>query len=95
LVDDSISMTGSRWNEARDALAGLVKTALKYDEDGVEIFFLNAVDSGQTVKVGSFYQAIECIFNSAFVERRTRDAPLWFCEAVTGHSDRKAPGAYT
>ncbi|KAG9118950.1 hypothetical protein FRC07_006266 [Ceratobasidium sp. 392] len=50
LIDDSRSMMGSRWDEARDALAGLAKTALKYDNDGVEIFFLNAVDAGKTVK---------------------------------------------
>ncbi|KAG8736890.1 hypothetical protein FRC10_008783 [Ceratobasidium sp. 414] len=50
LIDDSRSMIGSRWEEARDALAGLAKTALKYDDDGVEIFFLNAVDAGRTVK---------------------------------------------
>ncbi|KAG9094096.1 hypothetical protein FRC07_011358 [Ceratobasidium sp. 392] len=50
LVDDSLSMEGSRWNEARGALAGLAKIALEYDDDGVEIFFLNAVGAGQTVK---------------------------------------------
>ncbi|KAG8773475.1 hypothetical protein FRC12_002517 [Ceratobasidium sp. 428] len=50
LIDDSRSMRGSRWNEAKGALAGLARTALKYDDDGVEIFFLNAVDAGKTVK---------------------------------------------
>ncbi|KAG8775847.1 hypothetical protein FRC12_001236 [Ceratobasidium sp. 428] len=50
LIDDSRSMRGSRWNEAQGALAGLARTALKYDDDGVEIFFLNAVDAGKTVK---------------------------------------------
>ncbi|KAG8699092.1 hypothetical protein FRC09_006841 [Ceratobasidium sp. 395] len=50
LIDDSTSMIGSRWNEARDALAGLAKTALKYDNDGIEIFFLNDVNAGKTVK---------------------------------------------
>lgn len=49
LIDDSYSMSGSRWNEARDALMGLVKLALKHDDDGVEIAFLNAIDSGRTV----------------------------------------------
>ncbi|KAF8603483.1 hypothetical protein BDV93DRAFT_523264 [Ceratobasidium sp. AG-I] len=49
LIDDSGSMSGSRWNEARDALMGLVKFALKHDDDGVEIAFLNAVDSGKVV----------------------------------------------
>lgn len=50
LVDDSRSMGGERWNEARDALMGLAKVALQYDEDGIEIFFLNAVDAGRTVR---------------------------------------------
>jgi len=49
LVDDSGSMSGSRWNEARDALMGLVKFALKHDDDGVEIAFLNAIDAGKVV----------------------------------------------
>ncbi|KAG8693840.1 hypothetical protein FRC08_008856 [Ceratobasidium sp. 394] len=50
LIDNSTSMSGSRWEEARDALAGLAKIALKYDDDGVEIFFLNVVNAGTTVK---------------------------------------------
>ncbi|KAG8773478.1 hypothetical protein FRC12_002520 [Ceratobasidium sp. 428] len=50
LIGDSTSMIGSRWNEARDALAGLARTALKYDNDGIEIFFLNDVNAGRTVK---------------------------------------------
>lgn len=50
LIDDSGSMAGSRWNEARDALVGLAELALKHDKDGIEIFFLNSVDSGRTVR---------------------------------------------
>lgn len=50
LIDDSGSMSGERWNEARDALMGLAKHALKHDDDGIEIFFLNAVNSGRTVR---------------------------------------------
>ena len=46
-------MAGSRWNEARDALMGLVKFALKHDDDGVEIAFFNAVDSGKVVHVSA------------------------------------------
>ncbi|CAE7226219.1 unnamed protein product [Rhizoctonia solani] len=46
LIDDSGSMSGSRWNEARDALMGLAKYALKHDQDGIEIFFLNDVTNG-------------------------------------------------
>ncbi|KAF8602896.1 hypothetical protein BDV93DRAFT_533330 [Ceratobasidium sp. AG-I] len=43
-------MSGSRWTRTRDALAGLAKVVLQYDDDGIEIFFLNAVNSGKTVK---------------------------------------------
>ncbi|KDN35708.1 hypothetical protein RSAG8_11387, partial [Rhizoctonia solani AG-8 WAC10335] len=50
LIDDSGSMAGSRWNEARDALMGLAVHALKHDEDGIEIFFLNDVDNGRLVR---------------------------------------------
>ena len=55
LIDDSRSMSGSRWTRTRDALAGLAKVVLQYDDDGIEIFFLNAVNSGKTVKVISFF----------------------------------------
>ncbi|PWN95530.1 hypothetical protein FA09DRAFT_341173 [Tilletiopsis washingtonensis] len=57
LVDDSSSMQvteqpdgthgPSRWEQARDALAGLVEIAMRYDEDGVDIHFLNASASLQ------------------------------------------------
>lgn len=52
VVDDSSSMNvnerpdgsigKSRWEEARDALAGMVELAAKYDDDGVELHFLNS-----------------------------------------------------
>ncbi|QRV92261.1 von willebrand factor type A domain protein [Ceratobasidium sp. AG-Ba] len=64
LIDDSRSMAGSRWQEARDALAGLAKTALQYDSDGIEIFFLNAVDSGRTVKASFSDEDVRQLFAS-------------------------------
>ncbi|QRW06363.1 von willebrand factor type A domain protein [Ceratobasidium sp. AG-Ba] len=64
LIDDSRSMGGSRWQEARDALAGLAKIALKYDNDGIEIFFLNAVDSGRTVKASFSDEDVRQLFAS-------------------------------
>ncbi|MCO5584966.1 hypothetical protein L7F22_038898 [Adiantum nelumboides] len=52
IVDDSSSMNvnerpdgsmgKSRWEEARDAMAGMVELAAKYDDDGVELHFLNS-----------------------------------------------------
>ncbi|KAH7344089.1 hypothetical protein B0J17DRAFT_714228 [Rhizoctonia solani] len=50
LIDDSGSMAGSRWNEAQEALTGLAKYALKHDQDGIDIFFLNNVENGGAVK---------------------------------------------
>lgn len=41
LVDDSGSMFGPRWAEARAALAAVVDLAVKYDRDGVDIRFFN------------------------------------------------------
>ncbi|KDQ64206.1 hypothetical protein JAAARDRAFT_52188 [Jaapia argillacea MUCL 33604] len=41
IVDDSSSMDGSRWSEARDALATLAHIASEYDADGIDVCFLN------------------------------------------------------
>ncbi|CAE6395265.1 unnamed protein product [Rhizoctonia solani] len=50
LIDDSGSMAGTRWNEAREALMGLAEYTLKHDQDGIEIFFLNDVNKGGSVR---------------------------------------------
>jgi len=42
VVDDSSSMMGTLWNEARDALASLADIAGKYDTDGIDVHFLNS-----------------------------------------------------
>jgi uncharacterized protein YegL len=41
IVDDSMSMAGARWADAREALAGIADLAAKYDSDGVDVYFLN------------------------------------------------------
>ena len=51
IIDDSGSMEvnempdgsigPSRWEEARDALCGVVETAAKYDDDGIDVHFIN------------------------------------------------------
>ncbi|THH20595.1 hypothetical protein EW146_g802 [Bondarzewia mesenterica] len=41
IVDDSISMAGQPWNDAREALAGLAELHGKYNTDGLDIYFLN------------------------------------------------------
>ncbi|KAG8703153.1 hypothetical protein FRC09_004317 [Ceratobasidium sp. 395] len=50
LIDDSGSMIGPRWAEARDALIGLCKEALQHDTNGVEIYFLNASPAKSTFR---------------------------------------------
>ncbi|GLB38867.1 putative von willebrand factor [Lyophyllum shimeji] len=45
VVDDSASMSGSRWKQAGKALATLAAVAAKYDTDGLEIQFLNSPES--------------------------------------------------
>jgi hypothetical protein len=50
LVDDSGSMAGGRWREAKSAVDGVVKHAMKYDDDGVDIYFLNSKTSGKGMK---------------------------------------------
>lgn len=43
LIDDSSSMIGSRWAETGRALAEIVPVCTRYDRDGVDVHFLNAV----------------------------------------------------
>ncbi|CAO1617266.1 unnamed protein product [Sympodiomycopsis kandeliae] len=61
VVDDSGSMVvqeehpdgrigKSRREEARDALAGMVELAAKYDDDGIDVHFLNSFESLEGVK---------------------------------------------
>jgi hypothetical protein len=41
LVDDSGSMQGGRWTEACEALEAIARVSAKYDEDGLDLYFLN------------------------------------------------------
>ncbi|KAI0921183.1 hypothetical protein AcV5_001140 [Taiwanofungus camphoratus] len=50
IVDDSGSMEGSRWLEAREALAALADIASKYDADGIDVCFLNSKKVGNNMK---------------------------------------------
>ncbi|KAK1225921.1 hypothetical protein PQX77_011118 [Marasmius sp. AFHP31] len=44
VVDDSDSMsTEGRWNQARDALASVAESSHRFDDDGVDLFFINNV----------------------------------------------------
>jgi hypothetical protein len=51
LVDDSGSMAGALWNEAGKALAGVARVASQYDDDGIDIYFLNSRDFARKVTV--------------------------------------------
>ncbi|KAK7755774.1 hypothetical protein SLS62_002059 [Diatrype stigma] len=41
LIDDSMSMWGSSWSEAETALAAIAPVCTAYDEDGVDVYFLD------------------------------------------------------
>ncbi|KAK8849640.1 hypothetical protein IAR55_004975 [Kwoniella newhampshirensis] len=50
LVDDSTSMAGERWEQARQALMEVADIASRYDENGVDVFFLNSKRVGKELK---------------------------------------------
>jgi uncharacterized protein YegL len=61
LVDDSASMEGALWADAREALAGIADLAAKYDSDGVDVYFLNDSRSATNLTNGS---DVRRLFNS-------------------------------
>ncbi|WRT69644.1 uncharacterized protein IL334_006633 [Kwoniella shivajii] len=50
LVDDSTSMAGDRWSQARLALMEVAEIAARYDENGVDIYFLNSKRVGKELR---------------------------------------------
>lgn len=50
LVDDSSSMVGERWEQAQTALRGVVRQAIRYDDEGVDIYFLNSKRVGKGLR---------------------------------------------
>ncbi|KAA1073698.1 hypothetical protein PGT21_022947 [Puccinia graminis f. sp. tritici] len=45
LIDDSASMSQqNRWNEAAVAVAGLADTLVHYDNDGIDVYFMNSIE---------------------------------------------------
>ncbi|KAG5636434.1 hypothetical protein H0H81_008076 [Sphagnurus paluster] len=61
LVDDSKSMRGSRWTQAGKALSTLATIAARYDEDGIDIEFLNSKRRGSGMKDEA---AVNALFTS-------------------------------
>ncbi|KAG8932094.1 COP9 signalosome (CSN) subunit [Tulasnella sp. 417] len=53
IVDDSTSMDGPLWYEARDALAGIAEVAARYDLDGIDVHFLNNPIVGRGLRNGT------------------------------------------
>ncbi|KAK5163509.1 uncharacterized protein LTR77_010691 [Saxophila tyrrhenica] len=45
LIDDSGSMAGGLWRETKEALEHITPICTAHDEDGIDIYFLNAKDS--------------------------------------------------
>ncbi|KAL7624264.1 hypothetical protein AAE478_005824 [Parahypoxylon ruwenzoriense] len=41
LIDDSLSMKGSRWKETQKAIATILPICVEHDEDGIDVYFLN------------------------------------------------------
>ncbi|KAM6496154.1 hypothetical protein JOM56_008860 [Amanita muscaria] len=53
IVDDSSSMRGARWEEAKAALATLAELAGRYDTNGIDVHFLNHEAVGRNLKDSS------------------------------------------
>ena len=65
-VDDSASMAGERWEEAKASLKGVADIAAQYDDDGIDIYFLNSKRVGTELRVSQPEALL--IQNSADVE---------------------------
>jgi hypothetical protein len=61
LIDDSMSMAGTLWAEAREALAGVADLNSKFSTGGVDVYFLNNTQFALDVKDGS---AVRQLFDS-------------------------------
>ncbi|TFK55409.1 hypothetical protein OE88DRAFT_1651714 [Heliocybe sulcata] len=58
IVDDSSSMEGKLWMEARSVLANLAHVAQKYDVDGIDVCFLNSKSRGEKLKGSASVQRL-------------------------------------
>ncbi|GJJ07362.1 hypothetical protein Clacol_001564 [Clathrus columnatus] len=61
IVDDSSSMEGPLWFEAKDALAGIAALAARYDTNGIDLYFLNSPTVGTNLKSAA---EVERIFDA-------------------------------
>ncbi|KAH7909999.1 hypothetical protein BJ138DRAFT_1114507 [Hygrophoropsis aurantiaca] len=61
LVDDSLSMEGALWEQAREALSGVADLANKYGSKGIDLFFLHQDEYFTELKTK---HAVEELFDS-------------------------------
>ncbi|WVQ79243.1 hypothetical protein IAT38_001339 [Cryptococcus sp. DSM 104549] len=63
LVDDSFSMKGERWDRARQAIMEVAEIAARYDDDGIDLYFLNnrrvGTDLRTTAQVAETFKGVE------------------------------------
>ncbi|WVQ77409.1 hypothetical protein IAR50_007094 [Cryptococcus sp. DSM 104548] len=63
LVDDSGSMAGNRWKEACKAIMEVAHLAARYDDDGIDVYFLNSkrygVGLSTTSQVAELFRSLE------------------------------------
>jgi hypothetical protein len=52
-VDDGPSMAGQSWAQAREALMGVAETAAQYDDQGVDIYFINSKRVGKELRASA------------------------------------------
>ena len=45
-------MAGDRWETVKSSIIGVAEIAAEYDEDGVDVYFLNSKRVGKELKVG-------------------------------------------
>ena len=48
-------MAGARWEQAKDTIVGVAEIAAGYDDDGVDVYFLNSKRVGKELKVNWFF----------------------------------------
>ncbi|PBK73158.1 hypothetical protein ARMSODRAFT_953639 [Armillaria solidipes] len=58
VLDDSSSMLGPSWTEATEALSNLADMAGRYDDDGIDIYFLNDPKFGRNIKTDEQVRAL-------------------------------------
>jgi len=76
LVDDSPSMEGELWNDAREALAGVADLAARYNSDGVDVYFLNNSRSAVNIKNS---QDVRQLFDSVIPDGETPTGAALSC----------------